>query len=123
MDHATQWYLDHELRQVQSRCSMAKLQMHHASTLGELVQAQHIHVPSFVHALVRSDLAQVQHLLEQRATELIDAQLRELQALPLAERKAAMGRLQRHDWNCLRGHLPQHYRRVEREAAKLLHTP
>lgn len=123
MSQAMDWYVNREISKTQSQCEMAMQRIRHARNLRELVQANHVHTQPYLRSVVQSDLNRVKRLMEEQATKLIDAQLKNVAELPPADRKKALGVLQTTEWNFLRGNLPQHFRRVETESAKLLQTP
>ena len=123
MNTAANWFIQQKLQQAQSGFSTAMSRMRQARTLRELMQASNVHVESFVHCLVRSEQSRAERLREELATKMVDAHLKEIEALPFDQRRERISNYMRLDWCFLRGHEPRLYRRTEMESIRLTHKP
>lgn len=128
---AASFYLTQQLQRLASQARSAASQVRQARTLRQVRDFGHQVIPSYLSATARAlpEVRQLQHAMETRAGELVDADLARLgaiahQALPAAERlqqlKAAYGSLTLHHWVFLRGEHPGILARATRDAEQML---
>jgi hypothetical protein len=120
---ANQWYVEHELQRVVARCNDAAARAAHARNLREAVQSLHVHCPSWLRSLARSDELRVQRAVEARALTLLNEQFAALKALTAEDREQQIGLLRQTEWVHLRGNLPRLCHEVEHRLTQLRAHP
>ncbi len=119
-------FAQQQLRQYESRCRSAAMTVANCRSIPEVVRAARIHEPPMLRGLTRGISAPkaLHQAAVTRINELVDAQLKTLEAEPdLALRRAAVGKLHRSDWDFLRGTYASEWRRAEDASQRLLLRP
>lgn len=119
---ATQFYVQQEVRKVESAANAALSRLRRARTLREVVEASHVPVPPAIRFMSRQipGLRTLEQAAGKRARELVEAQLAEVKALPLEERQRRLGQLRAREWMLLRGNFSSVVGFAETESRKLV---
>lgn len=123
MDTAT-WFVREESRRHESRCMSALQVVCRAQTMWDVKRAADVPAPSILrgmHLHRQGAGRQLSTAAEQKMSEMLDAQLKEAEALTdLDARCNFLGKLRAGEWNAMRGDYSQLYRRADIEAQRLL---
>jgi hypothetical protein len=105
---ATQFYVQQEVRKVESAAHAALSRLRRARTLREVVEASHVPVPPAIRFMSRQihGLRALEQAAERRAREVVETQLAEAKALPPEELQNRLGILRTREWMLLRGNFP-----------------
>jgi hypothetical protein len=122
MHQGTQFYLQQQVRQLESMADGNRMRLARARTLREVMTLAHAPVPSVlqfmrhqIHALRRLEQA-----AQERAETLVREQLGELAVLPDDELRKRVGELRSREWVLLRGKFPSLVHLTDREVQRLL---
>lgn len=119
---ATQFYVQQEVRKVESAANAALSRLRRARTLRDVVEASHVPVPPAIRFMSRRihGLRTLEQAAERRAREVVEAQLAEAKALPPEEQQRRLGTLRAREWMLLRGNFPSLVSFAESESRKLV---
>lgn len=130
MPTPTDFFIQQQLRQIESRISSAAQRVPHAKTLAELNSHRMITIPSYLRTQVRS-LNRLKDLLTKRSEEIVAEQLKHLAGIQpqpgqsLDEYAAALrstyGNLRMRHWCSLQGHEPRVLQQATRNAEQIIH--
>jgi hypothetical protein len=118
---ATQFYVQQEVRKVESAAHAALSRLRRARTLREVVEASHVPVPPAIRFMSRQihGLRTLEQAAERRAREVVEVQLAEAKALPPEELQSRLRILRTREWMLLRGNFPSLVGFTEAESRKL----
>lgn len=130
MPNPTDFFIHQQLRQIESRISLAIQRVPHAKTLAELNSHRMVTIPSYLRTQVRS-LSRLKDLLTKRSEEIVAAQLEHLAGIQpqpgqslddyAAALRSEYGNLRMRHWCSLQGHEPRVLQQATRNAEQIIH--
>lgn len=111
-------YTQIELKKVAQECQRAQSQIRIGRSLGDVVRAARVHVPSWLRPLARPHLSSVQQSAERKLDLLMTDYRREIERLQGDDRKKAIETVAR-EIDVLRGYFPYHYQKFERDISQM----
>lgn len=116
------WFITQQVQAASSALTAAISRLALCSTLLAVVQVTTIQVPPLARPLVRRESGRLRAAAARRVSELLLADLRQIQAAASLEEAQARKRRVGETWQVLRGHFPTELQRATAECDRLLAT-
>lgn len=107
MNIANDLFIRQQLTRLQSSCSQAEQLIFRARTIAEVIRHTQVSAPSYLKAVARRELQQVNVAAQRQAEILFKAELAELNSLHGAALAQRLRTLRVHEWCHLGGHFPR----------------
>ena len=118
MNSAQDFFVQQQVRAVQSKCELAMRTIASTRSIAEVARNAQIIVPPYLRSVLRRETLLVQQAAERRVEELLKTHYAELQALPGEQLAKRLGQLQANEWRALSGNFPRLAQAATREAAR-----